>query len=132
MNFVLAGPALVTLATLVLLFGCAAYVGRMRGKHKVMPPATTGAVPFEIALRIQMNTLENTVLMLPALWLAALYFSPLWSTLAGAMWLFGRVWYAVGYATEPKKRGSGFLVGMIAWAALMLMATWGVVRAALA
>jgi hypothetical protein len=132
MNFVLAGPALVTLATLTLLFGCAAYVGRMRGQHKIAAPATTGPLPFEIALRIQMNTLENTVLMLPALWLAALFFSPLWATLAGGVWLVGRIWFAIGYATEPKKRGGGFLAGMIAWAALMLMATWGVVRAALA
>jgi glutathione S-transferase len=132
MNFVLASPALITLATVALLFGCAAYVGRMRVKHNVMPPSTTGPEPFEIALRIQMNTLENTVLMLPALWLAALFFSPLWAALAGALWLFGRLWYAIGYAAAPKKRGGGFLVGMIGWAALMLMASWGVLRAALA
>jgi glutathione S-transferase len=132
MNFVFAGPALVTLATLLLLFMCAGYVGRMRVKHGVMPPASSGHVDFEIAMRIQMNTLENTVLMLPALWLAALFFSPLWATLAGGVWLVGRIWFAIGYATEPKKRGGGFLAGMIAWAALMLMATWGVVRAALA
>ncbi len=132
MNFVLAGPALVTLATLALLFGCAWYVGVMRGRHKVEPPATTGPLPFEVSLRIQMNTLENTVAMLPALWLAALFFSPLWATIAGAAWVAGRVWYALGYAQDPKKRSSGFMVGMLAWAALMLMATWGVVRAALA
>ncbi len=132
MNFVLAGPALVTLATLALLFGCAWYVGVMRGRHKVQAPATTGPLPFEIALRIQANTLENTVLMLPALWLAALFFSPLWATVAGAAWVAARLWYAVGYASDPKKRGGGFAGGMAAWGALMLMALIGVVRAALA
>ncbi len=132
MNFVLGGPALVTLATLVLLFGCAWHVGRMRVKHKIAPPATSGALPVEIALRIQANTVENTVLMLPALWLAALFFSPLWATIAGAVWLAARGWYAVGYATDPKKRGGGFAGGMAAWGALMLMALIGVVRAALA
>jgi uncharacterized membrane protein YecN with MAPEG domain len=132
MNFVLAGPALVTLATLVLLFGCAWHVGRMRVVHKVAPPAMSGALPVEIALRIQGNTVENTVLMLPALWLAALFFSPLWATIAGAVWVAARVWYAVGYATDPKQRGSGFVGGMAAWAALMLMALIGVVRAVLA
>lgn len=132
MNYVFAGPALVTLGTLLLLFMCAGYVGRMRGKHGVMPPATSGHVEFEIAMRIQMNTLENTVLMLPALWLAALFFSPLWATIAGAVWLAGRIWFAVGYAQAPKKRGAGFMIGMIGWAALMVMSLWGVIRAALA
>jgi hypothetical protein len=132
MNFVLAGPALVTLGTSVLLFMCAWHVGRMRVKHKVVPPATSGHVQFETAMRIQMNTLENTVMMLPVLWLAAMFFSPLWASLAGALWLAGRAWYAVAYAQEAKRRGGGFMVGMIGWAALMVMSTWGIVRAALA
>ena len=68
--------ALLTLATLALLFGCVWYVGAARGKYKVAAPATTGPEPFERAFRVQMNTLENAVLFLPALWLATLYFSP--------------------------------------------------------
>ena len=37
-------PALVTLATLALLFGCAAYVGKCRVRYKVSAPATTGSL----------------------------------------------------------------------------------------
>ena len=64
-------PALVTLATLLLLFGCVWLVSAARGRHKVRAPATTGPEEFERAYRVQMNTLENAVIFLPALWLAS-------------------------------------------------------------
>jgi hypothetical protein len=65
------GPALVTLATSLLLFVCAAYVGRCRIRFAIKAPATSGHPQFEIAYRIQMNTLENAVLFLPVLWVFA-------------------------------------------------------------
>ena len=55
-------PALITLATLLLLFGCVWLVSAARGRHKVRAPATTGPEEFERAYRVQMNTLENAVI----------------------------------------------------------------------
>jgi hypothetical protein len=65
MNALLA-PAAVTLATVVLLFSCAAYAARARGRYGIRAPATTGHPQFDVAYRIQMNTLENTVVFLPS------------------------------------------------------------------
>ena len=126
------GPALVTLATALLLFACAAYVGRCRIKFGIQAPATSGHPQFEIAYRIQMNTLENTVAFLPVLWVFAFYLSSLWATVLGGAWLLGRVWYALAYARDPKTRGKGFLVSMLAFGALALGGAWGVLRGLLA
>ena len=59
--------ALVTLLICLLLFGTAANVGRARGLYGIKAPAVTGHEMFERAYRIQMNTLENAVLVLPTL-----------------------------------------------------------------
>lgn len=61
--------ALVTLLICLLLCGTAANVGRARGRYGIKAPAVTGHEMFERAYRIQMNTLENAVLLLPTLWL---------------------------------------------------------------
>jgi uncharacterized MAPEG superfamily protein len=124
-------PALVTLATLALLFACAWYVGYARGRYKVSAPATTGPAEFERAFRVQMNTLENTVLFLPALWLAAIYFSPRIAAAVGALWLAARIWYAFAYARDPKSRGTPFVIAYASWGLLMVFAAWGVLTSPL-
>jgi glutathione S-transferase len=60
-----------------------------------------------------MNTLENTRLFLPVLWVFAVNLSSDWATVLGALWLAGRIWYALAYARDPKTRGSGFLLSML-------------------
>jgi hypothetical protein len=127
-----AAPAAVTLAIALLLFGCALRVGRMRMRHRIDAPATTGHPDLEIALRVQMNTLENAVLVLPPLWVAAVFFGPRAAALVGAAWVVSRLWYAVAYTADPRRRGAGFLGGMVAWLVLMVMGAWGIVRVALA
>ncbi|MEF8716910.1 MAG: MAPEG family protein [Candidatus Accumulibacter necessarius] len=126
------GPALVTLATSLLLFACAAYVGRCRVRFAIKAPATSGHPQFEIAYRIQMNTLENVVLFLPVLWVFAVHLSSHWATALGALWLAGRIWYALAYARDPKTRGGGFLLSMLAFGALGLGGAWGVLRGLIA
>lgn len=123
-----AAPALVTLAMLALVFGCAVQVGRMRGRHRIDAPAMTGHPEMDIAVRVHANTVENALLVVPALWLAALFFSPAWAAAAGAVWVAARLWFALAYLRDPKRRGGGFLGGLLAWAALMLMAAWGALR----
>lgn len=124
-------PALVTLLTVLLLFATAFVVGRARYTCGIKAPAVTGHPVFERAYRVQMNTLENSVLFLPTLWLAAHYGFGGWAGIAGLLWLVGRVWYMLGYLRDPARRGPGYLVSMIGWAAVLVMAAIGVVRAML-
>lgn len=122
-------PALVTLLTVLLLFGTVFVVGHARGKYDIKAPAVSGHPAFERAYRVQMNTIENVVMFLPVLWLAAHYGFGLWAGVAGIVWLVGRAWYALAYLNDPSRRGGGYTVSMIGWAALLLMASYGVVRA---
>ena len=121
-------PALVTLLTVLLQFGTMYAVGKARGKYGIEAPAIAGHPAFERAYRVQMNTLESTVMFLPLLWLAAHYGYVLWAGIAGLAWIVGRVWYALAYLQDAGKRGPGFALGMIGWAATLVMAGIGVFR----
>lgn len=121
-------PALVVLLTVILLFVVTALTGYARGKYKIKAPATNGHPVFERAYRIQMNTLEQALLFLPTLWLAARFGNPTWAGILGLVWLLGRVWYVVAYRRDPAKRGLAYGLAMLAWALLLLLAIYGVVR----
>ncbi len=120
--------ALVTLGVLVLLFALAALVGRARGKFKIQAPTMTGNPEFERTVRVHMNTVENAVIFLPALWLFAAFVSEVWAAAIGAAWLASRVWYAIAYQADAAKRGPPFGLSMFLFAVLTLGAAWGVVR----
>lgn len=122
-------PAVVTLAALITYQGTAMAVGQARVKHKVMPPSTSGPEPFECALRVQQNTLEQLVFFLPTFWLAVLLGSPEWASLLGFIWVGGRVAYGVGNRMAPGKRGPGFGISFLSSVVLLLMAIVGVFRA---
>lgn len=122
-------PAVVTLLTVALLFANMFAVGRARGKYGIHAPATTGHPGFERAYRVQMNTLENTVMFLPCLWLAAHFGYAAWAGIAGLVWVIGRAWYTAAYLGDAGKRGPGFMVSMIAWAVVFILAIIGVCRA---
>ncbi len=103
--------AAVTVLAVLLGLYTMMLVGRMRGKHGVQAPAVTGAPEFERAFRVQMNTLEQSVLFLPVLWLATVYpvVSGYLAPGLGLIWIIGRVLYASGYMADAAKRSSGFL-----------------------
>jgi glutathione S-transferase len=122
---------LVTALNVVLMLVTMVMVGRARGKHGVKAPAMTGPDAFERVLRVQMNTLEATVMFLPSLWLFALYLNSVWAGALGFVWLFGRLLYALGYVRAADKRGTGFLIAFLANVALLLGAFWGLLRLAL-
>lgn len=113
-------PAIVTLLALLLFVYSALAVGMARKKYGVAAPATSGHAEFEVVYRVQMNTLEQLVLFLPALWLFSDYVSPLWAGILGLVWLVGRVLYAVSYIKNPKSRGPGFMISFIASMLLLL------------
>jgi hypothetical protein len=60
-------------------------VGTARGKYGVKAPATTGNEMFERHFRVQQNTLEQLVLLLPGLYLFSRYWSPVWAAGLGVV-----------------------------------------------
>ncbi len=119
----------VTLLVVLLLLFTGLNVARARGRYGIKAPAVTGHEMFERAFRIQMNTLENAVLMLPALWVFAGFVDDRGAAVLGGLWIAARVWYAVAYQNDPKKRGPGFGIAMLVFTGLWLGALWGVLRA---
>lgn len=118
---------LVALLALVqyLVFG--ALVGRARGKYGVQAPATTGNEVFERYYRVQMNTLELMVVLLPAMWIAAAYWDPRWIAAAGAVYLIGRMIYLRAYTGDPGSRGLGFMLSVAPISVLIVAALAGVI-----
>jgi glutathione S-transferase len=51
---------------LMQFFAFATAVGKARARYKVHAPATTGNEMFERYFRVQMNTLELLILLVPA------------------------------------------------------------------
>ena len=118
---------LVALLALVqyLVFG--ALVGRARGKYGVHAPAITGNEVFERYYRVQMNTLELMVVLLPAMWIAAAYWDPRWIAAAGVVYLIGRLIYLRAYTRDPGSRALGFMLSVAPISVLLVAALIGVI-----
>jgi len=119
--------ALITALTVVVISIAMFFVGRARGKYQIHAPAITGHPDFERAFRAHQNTLEQTVMFLPLLWLATIYSNEQYAAYLGYAWLIGRLWYVFGYIADAKKRGMGFMVGAIALIILLIMSFWGII-----
>lgn len=122
-------PSLVTVLTLILYFVLTANVGRARVKYKVPVPQISGDPDFERVFRVQQNTLEQLILLLPSLWLFSLFVSPIWGAGIGLLWLIGRILYAWGYYQAAEKRTLGFGINSLSILVLLLGALVGVIRA---
>ena len=107
-------------------------VGGARERLGVKAPAITGNEQFERYFRVQQNTLELLVVLLPSLWMFANYLSPPTAAALGGVYLIGRFLYSVGYVKDPAKRSAGFGLSFLPIAALLLGGLYGAVRAALA
>jgi glutathione S-transferase len=121
-------PALITVLALVVYQATALNVARARFRHKVKPPSTSGPEPFQRALRVQQNTLEQMVFFLPAFWLASLLDNPAVAAVLGLIWVGGRIAYAVGYLQAAEQRGPGFGISFLSSAVLLVMALVGAIR----
>ncbi|NCF14205.1 MAG: MAPEG family protein [Gammaproteobacteria bacterium] len=100
------------------LFGL--QVGSMRAKHQVKAPATTGHDDFERMNRVHLNTLEQLVVFLPALWMHAQVANPLWGALIGLVFIAGRFIYRAEYMKDPSSRSPGFSISFIPSAVLLI------------
>ncbi|MES2984308.1 MAG: MAPEG family protein [Pseudomonadota bacterium] len=123
--------ALITVLALMVYIAVFLKVGKARGTYGVKAPATTGNEAFERVYRVQMNTLEQLVLFLPALWLFSAFAPTDYSEYAvavlGGAWLVGRVLYARAYYAAPAKRAAGFIISFFAASLLLLGALAGIV-----
>jgi uncharacterized membrane protein YecN with MAPEG domain len=122
-------PSLMTCLALIFYFAVSFNVGRMRVKHGIQAPATTGHPEFERAFRVQQNTLEQIVFFLPSLWLFTLTVAADWAAALGALWLVGRVIYAQSYYRDATARGPGFMIGTVASLILLAGALVAIVMA---
>jgi glutathione S-transferase len=111
--------ALVTLLALLVYFWMSVQVGRARGKSGINAPAMTGDPLLERAVRVQSNTLEWLPIFLASLWLFAIYWDELVGAGLGIVWIIGRLVYSAGYMADPAKRSAGFLIQLLAAAALL-------------
>ena len=112
-----------------LYFGIA--VGGARGRFGVKAPATAGHEVFERYFRVQMNTLELLVVLVPALLLFAYYISPRWAAALGAVYLVGRFVYFASYVREPAKRSIGFGLSILPISLLLLGGVGGAIASLL-
>ena len=122
------GAAILTLLTAVLQIWAAAQVARARARYGIKAPSTTGDPAFERVFRAQMNTIENTLVFLPVVWISAFYGLPVLYLVAGAVWLLSRVWYVQAYSAEAARRSVAFTLSMAALGVLLADAGLGIAR----
>lgn len=111
---------IIAMLAVIQFFYFSFMVGRAREKYGIKAPAISGNEEFERVFRVQMNTLEQLVCFLPALFVASQYWSPLFVALVGFVYLVGRALYRRAYVVDPGKRALGFLLTIVPTAILML------------
>jgi glutathione S-transferase len=126
----MAYPLTATSTLIVILFYLIVTmnVGRARGKYGIKAPAVSGNEKFERTYRVQMNSLEHLVFLLPAMWLFALSLSDLGGLIGGAIWVIGRIIYAFTYVRDPSSRTLGMMISFLAQIGLFLGATYGTIK----
>ncbi len=119
---------IVTLLALAQLLYFSMLVSNARGQYGVKAPATSGHEIFERYYRVQTNTIETLIVFLPALWLAAIHWPPLYMALIGSLYLIGRFVYQRSYVKDPSKRDLGYGLSVIPALLLLIAALVGAVR----
>jgi glutathione S-transferase len=109
----------------------AGLVGRARAKTGISAPAMTGHPDFERANRVHVNTLENLIIFVPAVWIFATYSSALYAAILGALFVVARALYAVGYLRAAEKRAVGAGITGIVNIVLVVGGLIGIARALL-
>ena len=111
---------IVTVLALVQYVYFGVQVGGARQKSGVKAPAIAGDQDFERVNRVHQNTLEQLVVLIPALWLYAHYVNPLWGAGFGVVYLVGRFIYSAAYKKDPSTRSVGFMMTFLPGAVMLL------------
>jgi len=123
MNFVIIVAVLAVLQFIVFSI----LVGKARETYGVKAPAVQGHEMFDRAFRVQMNTLEQLVCFLPALFMAGNFYPDTYVALVGVVYLVGRVIYRQSYVADPSKRGLGFMLTFAPTVVLLIAALVGAI-----
>jgi glutathione S-transferase len=124
---ILLTAAVTVLAVLISIF-FAINVARNRRATGIDAPAMSGDPRLERALRIQGNTVEQFVVFVPSLWLAAIYFQGWVPPVLGLIWCLGRITYFFVYGTS-RQRFPGFAPTIFPTLILVILAIIGIVQA---
>ncbi len=119
--------AIVALLALLEYLIIGVLTGQARGRYDVKAPAITGHPIFERWYRVQMNTIEQLIVFLPALFLFARFVSPRWAGILGLIFIAGRAIYARAYVADPAGRSLGFGLTFIPNVLLVLGALLGAI-----
>ncbi len=120
--------AIVTGLALLQAFMFAFQVGQARVKYDCPAPAMSGPPEFERAFRVHMNTIEQLVLVIPALWIFATYVRPDVAAGLGLVYVIARQIYRGAYISDPNKRSMGFGLGALV---MMVLVIGGMIGAAM-
>jgi uncharacterized membrane protein YecN with MAPEG domain len=119
---------LIVLVALLQYIWFTARVGVKRGKYHINAPACEGDENWERLFRVQQNTMEQLIVLIPACYAFAYYLSPTWVLLPGGLFIIGRFFYSAEYVKDPKTRVPGMVMTMLANVILVLGALFGVVK----
>ena len=114
--------AIVTILALAQFIFFTIQVGSMRGKHGVKAPAVTGHPEFERMFRVQQNTMEQLVALIPALWIYAYLVNLFWGAAIGLVFIVGPFIYRAYYVKDPDSRGIGFTLTFLPTAVMLVWA----------
>ena len=112
--------AIVTVLALLQFTWFGIQVGSLRAKHAVKAPAMFGHTDFDRMYRIHYNTMEQLVVILPAMWIYANAVNPIWAAGFGVVSLLGRFIYRAAYLKDPAGRSLGFTLSFLP-SAIMLV-----------
>ncbi len=123
---------LAIILALIVYFAFGYIVGQARAKWQVPAPASSGHPEFDKRNRVHMNTLEQLILFVPAIILAAPVLGDKTAAAIGLVWSVGRIIYARSYYADPSKRSLGFMLSLLPTLVLVIAAAYGAVRVLMA
>ena len=118
---------LVAIMSVLQFLSFGALTGRARRQSGLKAPAITGNEGFERMYRVQMNTLELLIALLPSLFLAARYWPGCLIAGLGVVYLVGRFAYWRAYVSDPSTRGLGFMMSMLPTMLIAILALVGII-----
>lgn len=121
--------ALVTALIVLQLLIFTMLVGKSRQATGVKAPAISGDPVFERYFRVHQNSIENAVVVIPAMWVFNLYWDPRIGAGLGLLYFVSRFIYLRGYVADPAKRGKGFGLGFLSEIVLVVGGIIGAVMA---
>ena len=111
---------IVTALALIQFIVFGIQVSRTRGESGIKAPTMTGSPELDRMFRVHVNTMEQLVLFIPALWLYAYYVNPLWAAGIGLVYVIGRFIYRAAYLKDPSNRTLGFALSFLPSAVMLV------------